>query len=78
MWEPSARRIIIKRSQLKSIHSFAGTLVHELIHAHTNTDDNTIEFENELTEMLGKLSALILESSKPKKPKNMLSRLLSR
>ncbi|WP_456265671.1 MULTISPECIES: ATP-binding protein [unclassified Bacillus (in: firmicutes)] len=78
LWEPSTKRIIIKRSQLKNIQSFAGTLVHELVHAHTNTDDNTIEFENELTEMLGKLSTLILESSKPVKPKSMLKRLLNK
>lgn len=78
LWEPSTKRIIIKRSQLKNIQSFAGTLVHELVHAHTNTDDNTIEFENKLTEMLGKLSTLILESSNPVKPKSMLKRLLNK
>lgn len=77
LWEPSTKRIVIKRSQLKNIQSFAGTLVHELVHAHTNTDDNTIEFENELTEMLGKLSSLILENSKPTKPMNKLRRLLN-
>lgn len=55
--------------------SFAGTLVHELVHAHTNTDDNTIEFESELTEMLGKLSTSILKNSKPK---SMLRRLLNK
>ncbi|MCM3149849.1 ATP-binding protein [Bacillus pumilus] len=78
LWEPSTKRIIIKRSQLKNIQSFAGTLVHELVHAHTNTDDNTLEFESELTEMLGKLSTLILESSNPVKPKSMLKRLLNK
>ena len=78
VWEPSTKRIIIKRSQLKNIQSFAGTLVHELIHAHTNTDDKTIEFENELTEMLGKLSTLILEGSTPVKPKSILNRLLNK
>jgi hypothetical protein len=78
LWEPSTKRIIIKRSQLKNIQSFAGTLVHELVHAYTNTDDNTIKFEIELTEMLGKLSSLILESSKTEKPKNLLRRLLNK
>ncbi|MES1047589.1 ATP-binding protein [Heyndrickxia oleronia] len=77
LWEPSTKRIIIKRSQLKNIRSFAGTLVHELVHAHTNTDDNTIEFESELTEMLGKLSNLILDNSVPTKPKSRLRRLLN-
>ncbi|WP_427107940.1 ATP-binding protein [Lysinibacillus xylanilyticus] len=78
LWEPSTKRIIIKRSQLKNIQSFAGTLVHELVHAYTNTDDNTVEFEGELTEMLGKLSTLILESSNPVKPKSMLKRLFNK
>ncbi|WP_117161143.1 ATP-binding protein [Paraliobacillus sp. X-1268] len=66
LWEPSTNYIIIRRSQLKNLQSFAGTLVHELVHAYTKTDDKTIEFESELTRMLGKLSTLILESSKPK------------
>lgn len=76
LWEPSTKRIIIKRSQLKELHSFAGTLVHELVHAHTNTDDKTIEFEFELTEMLGKLSTLILENPKPANLKSRLRKLL--
>ncbi|CDO04274.1 hypothetical protein BN988_02828 [Oceanobacillus picturae] len=75
LWEPSSNRIIIKRNQLKNLQSYAGTLIHELVHAHTNTDDNSIEFESELTEMLGKLSILILKSSKPK---SMLRRLLNK
>lgn len=66
LWEPSNKRIIIKRSQLGSLQSFAGTLVHELVHAYTGTEDNTIKFENELTEMLGKLSQLLLDNSKNK------------
>ncbi|KMY43391.1 D-tyrosyl-tRNA deacylase [Bacillus sp. FJAT-27916] len=75
IWESSTRQIIIKRSQLKSLQSFAGTLVHELVHAHTGTDDNTIEFEIELTEMLGKLSALILETPRAEKSKSRFRRL---
>lgn len=66
LWDPSNKRILIKRSQLKDLQSFSGTFVHELVHAFTGTDDNTIEFEIELTQMLGKLSQLLLESS-PKK-----------
>ncbi|MGG3570897.1 ATP-binding protein [Bacillus gobiensis] len=78
LWEPFTKRIIIKRSQLKNVQSFAGTLVHELVHAHTNTDDNTIEFESELTEMLGRLSTFILETSKPEKSKSILRRLINK
>ncbi|WP_299095429.1 ATP-binding protein [uncultured Metabacillus sp.] len=67
LWELSNRRIIIKRSELRNIQSFAGTLVHELVHAHTGTDDNTIEFESELTDTIGNLSKLLLENSKNKR-----------
>lgn len=67
LWEPANKRIIIKRSQLKSVEAFAGTLVHELVHAHTGTDDYTIEFESELTGMLGKLSWMVLEGQGRKK-----------
>lgn len=64
LWEPNNKRIVIKRSQLRNIQSFAGTLIHELVHAYTGTDDNTIQFENELTEMLGNLSQIVLDKSK--------------
>lgn len=67
LWEPLNKRIIIKRSQLQSLDLFAGTFIHELIHAYTDTDDETIEFENELTKMLGKLSLFLLENRKLKK-----------
>lgn len=73
LWEPFNKRIIIKRSQLQSVQSFAGTFIHELVHAYTGTDDNTIQFENELTEMLGKISQLLLENSQKK---NGLRKLL--
>ncbi|PJN86834.1 ATP-binding protein [Bacillus sp. mrc49] len=66
LWDESNKRILIKRSQLSSIQAFAGTLIHELVHAFTGTDDNTIEFEIELTEMLGKLSHLLLDNVKNK------------
>ncbi|MFU8691085.1 ATP-binding protein [Rossellomorea sp. FS2] len=65
LWEPSSKRIIIKRSQLKSLESFSGTLVHEYIHAYTKTDDNTIEFENELTNIIGRLSIKVFEQPTP-------------
>jgi hypothetical protein len=75
LWEPSIKRIVIKRSQLRNVQSFAGTLVHELVHAFSETDDNTIQFENELTEMLGKLSQLFLDNSKNKSGLRKLLRI---
>jgi hypothetical protein len=57
LWEPGNRRIIIKRSELRSLEAFAGTLLHEITHARTGCDDVTREFENGLTVALGRTSA---------------------
>jgi hypothetical protein len=56
LWEPGNRRIIIKRSELRSLEAFAGTLLHEITHARTGYDDLTLDFEHGLTEALGKTS----------------------
>ena len=57
LWEPSNRRIIIKRSQLRVLEAFAGTLLHEITHVATGCDDVTREFESGLTTALGKTAA---------------------
>ena len=56
VWEEHEKRIVIKRGQLRDLVSFAGTLLHETSHAISGASDITIEFENELTHLLGKLS----------------------
>lgn len=61
LWEPDKRRIIIKRSVLADIESFAGTLLHEITHAKTGFSDVSREFESELTEVIGVLSAICLD-----------------
>jgi hypothetical protein len=61
LWESENRRIIIKRSQLRSLEAFAGTLLHEVTHARTGYDDVTREFEEGLTDALGKVSARVLK-----------------
>jgi len=61
VWQESARRIIIKRIQLKSIEEYAGTLLHEVAHAISGTSDVTREFENELTRLLGIISSRLLD-----------------
>jgi len=48
----SIEGIIIKRSALTSEH-FLGVLLHEFAHYNSGAEDNTREFENILTEMLG-------------------------
>jgi len=61
VWEESTGRIIIKRSQLKSIEDYAGTLLHEVAHAISGTTDVSREFEDELTRLLGIISSRALD-----------------
>lgn len=56
IWDPKTKSIIVKRSQLKNIEKYAGTLLHETAHAISGTSDVTREFENILTELLGKVA----------------------
>lgn len=55
-WDPREETIVVKRSELSSLHAYAGTLLHELVHAKTdNADDLTNEFVDGLTNMLGRI-----------------------
>ncbi len=58
LWEPTEQRIIIKRSQLCSMRSFAGTLLHEIVHAHTGEADVSRAFELALTDIIGELASV--------------------
>ena len=49
--------IIVKRSQLKSLADFAGTVLHELSHALSGAPDMSFEFEQQLTAELGGIVA---------------------
>ncbi len=51
LWDPP--NIIIKRTQLKRIEEYAGTLLHEIAHARSGAPDISSEFEQSLTELLG-------------------------
>jgi hypothetical protein len=53
VWDSDADAIVIKRSLLASPLNFAGTLLHEVAHATTGTQDATRDFENVLTDYLG-------------------------
>ncbi len=57
--------IIIKRSVLKSLRKYAGTLLHEIGHAISDAEDVSSEFEEALTELLGKTGSNI-----KKQPRN--------
>jgi len=62
LWEAEKKRIVIKRSELASVKSFAGTLLHEITHAKSESPDVSREFENALTEVIGQLSSVCLRS----------------
>jgi len=55
--------IIIKRSELVSVESYASVLLHEMAHARSGKVDVTIGFENELTSLLGKVASIALNAA---------------
>lgn len=63
LWEPDKKRIIVKRSELATLTSFAGTLLHEITHANSGYPDVSREFESALTEVIGQLSGACLRQS---------------
>ena len=57
VWLSDKSLIVIRRDQLQSIEAFAGVLLHELVHAISGTDDQSLGFERELTVLIGELAA---------------------
>ena len=60
LWVGSDGRIIVKRTELRSLATFAGVLLHEAIHAKTAVTDVSREFETNLTNLVGELAAKVL------------------
>ncbi len=60
VWDSAEGAIVVKRSQLASPTLYAATLLHELAHATTATVDVTREFEQVLTDYLGKTGSAAL------------------
>ena len=60
LWEAAEERIIIKRTQLRSLKEYAATLLHETTHARSGTTDISREFEDELTSLLGLISSNVV------------------
>lgn len=67
LWQPEVGRVVIRRSQLRSVEAFAGTLLHEITHARTGHTDLSRGFEEGLTDALGKVSAFAVSAPKPRK-----------
>lgn len=76
LWDPESKCIVIRRDQLGDLKSFAGTLLHEVVHATTGYDDVTRDFENELTAVLGAAAAQACANQSPPKQTSLLGRLL--
>ena len=68
LWESQEQRIVIRRDQLRSLVSYAGTLLHEATHALTGADDISFEFEQGLTQNLGEVAASAIILPRPPQP----------
>lgn len=55
IFEAAERRIVVRRDQLASATTFCGVLLHELGHARSGETDASLGFEQELTDLLGRL-----------------------
>lgn len=60
VWDPHRGLIVIKRSALASLEDFAGTLLHEALHAKFEVGDVSREFESRLTDLAGTLAAQVV------------------
>jgi len=61
LWDPATKTIIIKRSQLRSIEDYGGTLLHETVYAISGASDVSRDFETKLTELLGKICGKLIK-----------------
>jgi hypothetical protein len=60
VWEGAEHRIVIRRDQLIGLASYAGILLDEIGHMVSGTLDGTLEFESELSRLLGIAAAAAL------------------
>lgn len=60
VWEAAGHRIVIRRDQLNGLARYAGTLLHEIGHMVSGTMDGTLDFESELSRLLGMAAAAAL------------------
>jgi hypothetical protein len=60
VWEGTEQRIVIRRDQLSGLARYASTLLHEIGHMTSGTLDGTLDFESELSHLLGITAAAAL------------------
>jgi hypothetical protein len=65
VWEAAERWIIVRRDQLADRVEFAGTLLHEAVHATSGADDYSRAFEHALTRLLGDIAVAAVRSAPP-------------
>lgn len=61
LWDANTNSIIILRKILSSVTDYAGTLIHETIHAKSGFGDVDRNFEHELTIAIGQVCEKVLE-----------------
>jgi hypothetical protein len=67
VWESDRGRIVIKRSALRSLAAYAGTLLHEATHVVSGAPDASLAFENALSAVTGKVAEPALNAVMPAK-----------
>jgi len=63
LWDDSSGIITVKRSTLKTLESYCGTLLHEVGHCISNSKDISREFELELTHLIGIVVARLIKTN---------------
>jgi hypothetical protein len=63
LWDPANGWIILKRSLLQNLDEYAGTLLHEALHAKFALVDVSRDFEHYLTQLCGRLAAKAIQQS---------------
>ncbi len=63
VWESAGQRIVVRRDQIADLACYAGTLLHEIGHMTSGTTDGTLEFESELSHLLGVTAAIALRAT---------------
>jgi len=61
LWEESTGSIIVKRSTLRNLEKYSGTLINEIVHCISRGEYISREYEIELTRLIGILASKFLK-----------------